>query len=126
MLYQAIPTTNYVEVPSKSVYKDIKVKRNTAQQKTPNMKQTPVINSDAEEMFGSSEIATNQDMLPKMSKRVVQESTYGFEPRVPTVTVNPQIKELVVDIVDTISATGSLMMTKGVEADDDKLLMEDD
>jgi hypothetical protein len=31
-----------------------------------------------------------------------------------------------VDIVDTISATGSLIMTKGVEADDDKLLMEDD
>ena len=77
-------------------------------------------------MFCSSEIATNQDMLPTMSKRVVQESTYGFEPRVPTVTVNPQTKELMVDIVDTISATGSLIMTKGVEADDDKLLMEDD
>ena len=102
--YQAIPTTHFTEVQ----YNQVKVKRNTAQQSS--KKATPSVAkpvaSDAEEMFGSSEMATN--MPPTMR-------VDSFEPRVPTVIV-----------ADNVSAGGSIMATKGVVQDDRLMMQEDD
>lgn len=100
--YQAIPTTNFLQpkVLQQGFYRDVTLRTTT--QQLPNTRivnigghshshahqqQASYKDSETEEMFGSSELNTMHPVNIPIQTRGVTQATFGYEPRVPMVTV---------------------------------------
>lgn len=102
-----------------SLYRDVNVKGNNNNTRVINIGNNNGMiigggasfkDSEADEMFASSEL-NNAPMQPNPLRGGVTQATFGYEPRVPTVTVNPHNNNYPVSSdgggLDNTSGTGS-------------------